>query len=71
MTPATLADQTANGHDLRAFCNACEGTELLDVRSLVAQYSEYTTLPEIRQGFKCTGCGATVGSLQVVAEGWR
>jgi hypothetical protein len=68
--PATLANLITNDSDLRANCDACGRSELLDIPSLVAAYGEDMALPEIGQRLRCTGCGAKMGGVQVVAVRW-
>ncbi len=70
MIPATLANLITNDNDLRASCDACGRSELLDIPSLVARYGDDMALPEIGQRLRCQGCGAKVGRVQVVAVRW-
>ena len=64
---ATLANLNTYDNDLRATCDACGRSELLDVPSLIACYGEEMALPEIAQRLPCQGCGAKMGGLRVVA----
>ena len=70
MTPATLGNLITNGNDLRAFCDGCGRTELLDIPALIHRYGDHMALPEIGQRLRCQGCGAKTGGVQVVAMKW-
>lgn len=65
--PATLANLITNDSDLRANCGR---SELLDIPTLVARFGDDMALPEIGQRLRCTGCGAKMGGVQVVAVRW-
>ena len=45
----TLANLITNDNDLRASCDACGRSELLDIPTLVARYGDDMALPEIGQ----------------------
>jgi hypothetical protein len=64
------ANLLTNDSDLRANCDACGRSELLDIPTLVARFGEAMALPEIGQRLRCQGCGAKIGGVQVVSVRW-